>query len=339
MSTSGRTRRAMLIPSLALPAVNVTAPDSGEDRRNEIARVRIILDHDDPDPVQTLAGGRARSLVFGVGSVSHRHGGDRQDDGERRPLPCPGALGAHRPPWSSTRWRTIASPRPRPACARVLVPSDCLNRSKICGRSSVSMPRPVSLTINRASISRTSWTCGAVLRRELDRVAEDVLDDLAQPVGVAMHRAGVGIEVGLQGHRLGVGGRAHRLHDAGDQRRKVHGLRAEVEPTEDDATGVEQIADQPGLLVDVALDHLERPCRRAGVEMTGAEHPDPAERRVQRGAQLVGQHRQKIVLRPIGGFRFLARGVRQLGPTPRRSRIVERPAQILHLGDARLRGR
>jgi DNA topoisomerase IA len=62
----------------------------------------------------------------------------------------PGLWASTVPRCCSTRWRTIARPRPRPPCTRVLEVSSCVNRLKTCGRNAGSIPAPVSLTWTRA---------------------------------------------------------------------------------------------------------------------------------------------------------------------------------------------
>ena len=53
------------------------------------------------------------------------------------------------PPWSSTRRRAIARPRPEPPNSRVVPRSACRNSSKMMARASGAMPMPVSLTVTR----------------------------------------------------------------------------------------------------------------------------------------------------------------------------------------------
>ena len=57
------------------------------------------------------------------------------------------------PPWSSTRCRAMASPRPVPPNCRVMEPSTCSKDVKIQSRFSLAMPQPVSAisTIKKAS--------------------------------------------------------------------------------------------------------------------------------------------------------------------------------------------
>ena len=66
----------------------------------------------------------------------------------------PAGCGARTDPCASTRCRTSASPRPSPPWRRVLVPSAWRKRSKTCGRKSLSMPWPVSLTVSSMSLPR-----------------------------------------------------------------------------------------------------------------------------------------------------------------------------------------
>ena len=120
----------------------------------------------------------------------------------------------------------------------------------------------------RVAIACEPHRHGAIWRRELDRVTQDVLDDLTQPIGIAAHQPGIAVELRFQVDPFDLSGRAGRLHHPGDQRRQIDALRAELEPPEDDAAGVQQIADQPALLVHVALDHLERVRGGSGVQAT-----------------------------------------------------------------------
>src|SRR5438067_8936 len=62
------------------------------------------------------------------------------------------------PPCTSTRWRTMASPRPRPPWERVLELSACQNRSKTWSSASRAIPTPVSTTLMR------TWDCTRSIR-------------------------------------------------------------------------------------------------------------------------------------------------------------------------------
>ena len=56
-----------------------------------------------------------------------------------------------RPPWRSTIWRQMGSPRPVPLGFSVSVSPACLNFSKMVSRSLAAMPEPLSATATRTS--------------------------------------------------------------------------------------------------------------------------------------------------------------------------------------------
>ncbi len=70
------------------------------------------------------------------------------------PRPAPSLSARTVPPCSSTRWRTMASPRPRPPWCRVGELSACQKRSKTWGRTSGARPRPVSRTTILTEVRR-----------------------------------------------------------------------------------------------------------------------------------------------------------------------------------------
>ena len=108
---------------------------------------------------------------------------ERQPHGELRTACLPPLSAVTVPPCSSTRCRTSERPRPSPACSRVTSDFSCRNRSNTCGRNAGSMPAPVSVTVSTASsASRSQRDADLVASlRELDRVREQVPDDLLQP--------------------------------------------------------------------------------------------------------------------------------------------------------------
>ena len=84
----------------------------------------------------------------------------------------------------------------------------------------------------------------AALRRELDRVRQQVPDDLLQPVGVAgdeRRRAG---RARLEADALGVGGGPHRLDRRLDHGRELDRLHVEPQLAGDDPRHVEQVLDE-----------------------------------------------------------------------------------------------
>ena len=127
----------------------------------------------------------------------------------------------------------------------------------------------------------------AVSRRELDRVHQEVPDDLLQTVRVAVERAGARIDQRLQPEPLGLERRPHRVERRFQHPREID--RADVEPhlAADDAGDVEQVVDQLQLHVGIAHDRVERARRRRRVDLAHLEHARPAVDRVHRRPQLV----------------------------------------------------
>ena len=66
------------------------------------------------------------------------------------PRPSPGLSARTVPPWASTRWRTMARPRPSPPWLRVVELSAWRKASKTWGSRSGAIPMPVSVTRSRA---------------------------------------------------------------------------------------------------------------------------------------------------------------------------------------------
>src|SRR5437867_12480784 len=189
------------------------------------------------------------ALIYGRDAVTFR-GGYRQDDGDRRPLPRARALGAHPSAVELDQMADDREPEPEAgvnARARAIGLLEAFEDV----RQQVGLDTPAGVAHDeaRVGIAHEPHCHGAIWRRELDRVAQDVLDDLTQPIGIAAHRPGIAVELRFQVDPFDLSGRAGRLHHPGDQRRQIDALRAELEPPEDDAAGVQQIADQPALLV------------------------------------------------------------------------------------------
>ena len=83
----------------------------------------------------------------------------------------------------------------------------------------------------------------------------------------------------------------------------------QLQLAERDARDVEEIFDQRGLRLGVALDHFERVRAGRVVERPRPQQRDPADDRVQRRAQLVRERAEEIVLDAIGRVGFVARGL------------------------------
>src|SRR5438094_276857 len=64
------------------------------------------------------------------------------------PCPSPRLAASTLPPCSSTSFRTIASPMPRPPCARLLELSACRKRWNSSSRNAGAMPWPLSVSVS-----------------------------------------------------------------------------------------------------------------------------------------------------------------------------------------------
>src|SRR5207249_1638434 len=131
---------------LAHPDVGTVPP---QDRLENLARVRLVVDHEDAEAVEPSA--RRGGWRLRLGRTRRRLPGrdlDRQPHREGGALTLARALRVHGAPCSSTMWRTIARPRPRPPCVPLLEASPCRKRSKTCGRKAGEMPLPVSRTVS-----------------------------------------------------------------------------------------------------------------------------------------------------------------------------------------------
>ena len=121
-------------------------------------------------------------------------------------LPLPGELTRRiSPPSSREISRLIASPSPVPPYLRLVLPSACWNASKMICCLSGEMPMPVSETEMastgrarlRSSFSGFQPLCAGSTRqrdpplvRELERVGEQVLDHLLEPLRVGVDGPG-----------------------------------------------------------------------------------------------------------------------------------------------------
>ena len=149
---------------------------------------------------------QGRSPSGSIGSAMSAHGvphrGPKRAVKWKR-LPCPTSLSTQiRPPMSPTNWEQMASPRPVPPNRRVVELSAWVKASKIDRCLSAGIPSPVSVTQK----FRPTWSSPHWLGRdlddhlavlgELDRIAHQVDDHLAQADRVADHAVGdIGVNV------------------------------------------------------------------------------------------------------------------------------------------------
>ena len=124
-------------------------------------------------------------------------------------------------------------------------------------------------------------------RRELDRVGEEVPDDLLQAIGVGRDGAEGSVQARLEPDASGVGRGLHRFHRGHDDGDQIDRSDIQAELAGDDAGDVEEVFDQLGQHPGVALDDLGTPAGADGIERPGPQQAHPAQDRVERGAQLV----------------------------------------------------
>src|SRR5690606_17504419 len=139
----------------------------------------------------------------------------------------------------------------------------------------------------------------ATRRRELERVADEVEDDLPQSLWVAQDGKGV-LAVGRERDSLLLGLGAERFDRGFDELGEVEGPRLDRELAGHDARDVEELLDEAHLLPRVALDRLEAAAQGLRVEGAREKELRPAQDRLERRSQLVREHGEKLVL----GARF-----------------------------------
>src|SRR5207249_2797181 len=138
-------------------------------------------------------------------------------------------------------------------------------------------------------------------RGEANRVRDQVGDDLVEPLRVGAHPHRVRLDVDRVTSELaGTGQDAHGLADAHPE---VHRATRQHDVAAGNAREVEQVADQPPEVGDLVADRAARAVRDRVVTADAIEHAHRADDDRERVAQLVAQHRQELVLRPVGALR------------------------------------
>jgi hypothetical protein len=140
----------------------------------------------------------------------------------------------------------------------------------------------------------------ASLGGELDGVGEQVPHHLLEPLGISLHGARSGLELELEVDVPGHGRRAHRvqrrLHHGG----QLHRLHVQAHPPGDDARDVQQIIDDLRLGPGAALHRLQGPRLLVRGQRGGAQDAGPPEDGRERGAQLVRDGGEELVLGAVG---------------------------------------
>jgi hypothetical protein len=132
---------------------------------------------------------------------------------------------------------------------------------------------------------------------------------LSQPMSTRPPSRGRRIEIEGELDAGGLRRRSDEVQRRVDDGGKIDTLDFERELAGYDSRHVEQILDQPRLQLRVALDREERARVLLRRGLRAAEHPSRAEDAVERRAQLVREHREKLVLRATRRFGLPARAV------------------------------
>ena len=239
-----------------------------------------------------------------------RAGGNR--DGERRRPGLPGSPRARRRRAAGRARATRARPMPVPSCVRACACFTRWKRWNIRGRSAAGMPTPVSAICSSACVAAPAQRdANLALERELERVGQQVEDDLLPHVAIDVDR----LRQRRAGHDEPQPGfldrRAEHAGELGGDAGEVHGLEAGVDAPGLDAGEVEERVHQLQEPQAVAMRDLE-PGRRVGRQRLDllAQHVlERAQHQRQRRAELVRDVREEGGLRAIQ-FR------EALGPPP-----------------------
>ena len=178
------------------------------------------------------------------------------------------------------------------------------------------MPAPVSRTRQHrvvALLGQADVDLVAAVR-ELDRIRQQVPDDLLQAAGVAGDERGAARGVDAQRDPPRVGGRLDRVHRGLDDGGEIDRLHLEPHRAANHPGHVEQVLDELRLHARVAVDDVQRLGLSRGVERAELEHRDPAEDGVERRAQLVRDR----------GHEFVLGAAQRLGRAPGRLLAFER---------------
>jgi len=143
---------------------------------------------------------------------------------------------------------------------------------------------------------------------ELDRVRQEVPDDLLQPVAIAA-RLGHGGNVGRDRHALRFGGGPQRVERAANDLADVDARHVQDHLAVHDPRHVEDVLDQLFLCDGVVLNDAHGVLQTIGLELARFEQLRPAEHRVERRAQLVRQRGQEFILHAVDAFGLAARAL------------------------------
>src|SRR5688572_28763337 len=131
---------------------------------------------------------------------------------------------------------------------------------------------------------------------ELDRIGQEIPDDLLQAGWVSENLPDTRIDYLLDRHALRIEIRAHCIQRGLTDLHGVEGCGFQLELAGNDSRYVQEIINQLKLDVRVALDNGERVAEPVSIEGSVVQDARPAEDRIQRRPQFVRQRGEKQVL-------------------------------------------
>ena len=174
-----------------------------------------------------------------------------------------------------------------------------MNMSKTRGNASRSMPMPVSCALARTDAVPVALRLepdAPLGRRELDRVRQEIREDLLEPDRVAGDPDRLGRQRRLQRDLAGLELRPACLRRPLEELDDVDRLTDDADLLLRHARHVEQIVDEADEVVDLPFQHRADGAGIAAAVAGQAQHAQAVADRGQRIAQLVRQHRQELVL-------------------------------------------
>ena len=112
--------------------------------------------------------------------------------------------------------------------------------------------------------------------------------------------AGAGVDLRVDVHAPGLGGRLHRRDGVVDDELQLDGLHVQPQLPREDARHVEDVVHDLGERLRVPLERLHRVIGLLAFEHSAAQKPRVADDRVQGSAKLVRQHREELVAKTAG---------------------------------------
>ena len=194
------------------------------------------------------------------------------------------------------------------------------------------MPSPLSLHADHGAAARHAVTDtptrpprGGVFHR----VGQQVPRHLLQTMLVADHRQHIVRSLDVNRDVFRGGCRPDGIHGGVDDRAEIQRGHRQADTALDHPRDVEEVFDQPGLNLGVAVDGVDGVLALLVVDQrAGLQHVDPADDRVERRAQLMRGGGEKLILESDS---LLRQAAARLPPSERGGALVEREMQLVQI--------